>query len=64
MASCCLLKWSRPERKPPRIVVLAGPSAVGRSALVDRLVQQYPDKFGKTVSTTSRRPMEHEMDGR
>ncbi len=42
----------------------AGPSAVGRAALMQRLVSEYPDKFGVTVSHTSRRPREHEVHGR
>jgi guanylate kinase len=44
--------------------VLTGPSGVGRAALVNRLLTEYPDKFGATVSTTSRQPMAHEVDGK
>lgn len=64
VASCCLVKRSKPQRAPPRLVVLSGPSAVGRSRLVARLVADFPDKFGVTVSHTSRPPKEHEVDGR
>lgn len=64
LASCCLVKRSKPQRAPPRLVVLTGPSAVGRSQLIARLVAEFPDKFGVTVSHTSRPPMEHEVDGK
>ncbi len=40
-----------------------GPSAVGRAGLMRRLVSEYPDKFGLTVSHTSRPPREHEVHG-
>lgn len=64
VASCCLIKRSKPARAPPRLVVVTGPSAVGRSQLIARLMAEFPDKFGFTVSHTSRPPMEHEVDGR
>ena len=55
---------SLPPRPPPRVIVLAGPSAVGRGPLMKRLVAEFPDKFGLTVSHTTRRPREHEVHGR
>lgn len=64
VASLCLVKRSLPERPPPRLIVLAGPSAVGRGPLLRRLLAEFPDKFGATVSTTTRRPAEHEVQGR
>lgn len=64
LASCCLMRWSRPPRNPPRIVVVVGPSAVGRGPLLQRLVSEFPDKLGLTVSSTSRWPHAHEVDGR
>jgi hypothetical protein len=64
VASCCLIKRSSPPRMPPRLVVLTGPSAVGRAKLVARLIDEFPDKFGATISHTSRTPKEHEVDGR
>ncbi len=62
--TCCLVRRSKPERNPPRIVVLCGPGAVGRGPLARRLVGDGPDKFGITVSSTTRPPREHEVDGR
>lgn len=64
VVTCCLKRRSKPARNPPRIVVLCGPGAVGRGALARRLVAEHPDRFGATVSTTTRLPREHEVDGR
>eukprot|EP00879_Flechtneria_rotunda_P024046 GHRR01025468.1.p1 GENE.GHRR01025468.1~~GHRR01025468.1.p1 ORF type:complete len:822 (+),score=235.91 GHRR01025468.1:119-2584(+) len=64
VASCCLIRRSKPQRAPPRLVVLAGPSAVGRAQLVEQLMAEYPDKFAVTVSHTTRPPREHEVEGK
>lgn len=64
ISTCCLIKRSKPDRNPPRIIVLCGPSAVGRGPLMSRIVAEYPDKFAITISHTTRRPREHEVDGR
>lgn len=61
IATICLRKRAIPARAPPRIIVFTGPGAVGRSKLMRRLVDEYADKFGLPVSTTSRRPREHEV---
>eukprot|EP00798_Chlamydomonas_sp_ICE-L_P023777 gene23777-9336_t len=64
VATACIIKRALPERPPPRIIVLSGPSAVGRSKLVAKVLEEFPDKFGLTVSHTSRIPHEHESDGK
>lgn len=64
VVTCCLARRSKPDRAPPRIVVLCGPGAVGRGPLARRLVEELPDRFGLTVSSTTRLPKEHEVDGR
>lgn len=64
MGTVCLVKRSLPERPPPRIVVLVGPSGVGRGRLLDKLVEELPDKFGLTVSHTTRKPRYHEVNGK
>ncbi|WP_426705380.1 guanylate kinase [Corynebacterium auriscanis] len=46
-----------------RIVVLAGPSAVGKSTVVARLIQEVPGLFF-SVSMTTRDPRPGEVDGR
>lgn len=63
VAAVTLVKRALPERPPPRLIVLVGPSGVGRGALLQRLVGELPDKFGLTVSHTTRPPREHEVQG-
>ncbi|GIL93290.1 hypothetical protein Vretimale_15687 [Volvox reticuliferus] len=63
VAAVTLIKRALPERPPPRLIVLVGPSGVGRGALLRRLVNELPDKFGMTVSHTTRPPREHEVLG-
>ena len=50
-------------RMPARPLVLCGPSGVGKSTLVDRLKKEFPDAFGFSVSHTTRKPREGEVDG-
>jgi hypothetical protein len=64
IVTCCLKRRSKPDRNPPRIVVLCGPGPVGRGRLARQLVADYPDRFGMTISSTTRLPREHEVDGR
>ena len=45
------------------MVVLCGPSGVGKSTLIARLLADYPDKFGFSVSSTTRAPRTGEKDG-
>ncbi len=63
VAAVTIVKRALPERPPPRLLVLVGPSAVGRGPLLRRLVAEFPDKFGMTVSHTTRPPLEHEVHG-
>jgi len=44
-------------------VVISGPSAVGKGTLISKLMQDYPSKFGFSVSHTTRSPREKEIDG-
>jgi len=44
-------------------VIIVGPSGVGKSTLVDRLVAEHPGCFGYSVSHTTRGPREGEVDG-
>ena len=47
-----------------RPLVIAGPSGVGKGTLINQLTQfSYPDKFGFSVSYTTRAPREGEVDG-
>ena len=51
------------DRSPARLVVLAGPSAVGKSTVVNRLRDEVPDLFF-SVSMTTRAPRPGEVHGR
>ncbi|RIB12507.1 putative guanylate kinase [Gigaspora rosea] len=46
-----------------RPVVVSGPSGSGKSTLLKRLFQDYPNKFGFSVSHTTRSPRPNEKDG-
>jgi len=45
------------------LVVLCGPSGVGKSTLIARLLEDAPDKFGFSVSCTTRAPRAGEVAG-
>lgn len=47
----------------PPAVVIAGPSGVGKGTLVARLRDEFPDRFGFSVSHTTRAPRPGEADG-
>ncbi|KOB75940.1 Guanylate kinase, partial [Operophtera brumata] len=50
-------------QKGPRPLVLCGPSGSGKSTLLKRLLNEFPDKFGFSVSHTTRGPRPGEKDG-
>uniref|UniRef100_A0A0X3PYG6 Guanylate kinase n=2 Tax=Schistocephalus solidus TaxID=70667 RepID=A0A0X3PYG6_SCHSO len=47
-----------------RPVVLSGPSGAGKSTLLKRLTENFPTSFAFSVSYTSRKPREGEVDGK
>jgi guanylate kinase len=47
----------------PRLFILCGPSGTGKSVLLKRLFLKHGNKFGFSVSHTSRKPREGEIDG-
>lgn len=50
-------------QKGPRPLVLCGPSGSGKSTLLKRLLKEFPDKFGFSISHTTRSPRPGEKDG-
>ncbi|KZT56876.1 guanylate kinase [Calocera cornea HHB12733] len=47
-----------------RPLVMSGPSGTGKSTLLKRLFDEFPDKFGFSVSHTTRAPRPGEEDGK
>lgn len=50
-------------QKGPRPLVICGPSGSGKSTLLKRLLKEFPDMFGFSVSHTTRSPRPGEKDG-
>ncbi len=46
-----------------KLIVISGPSGVGKSTLLKRLFASYSEKIGFSVSYTSRNPRNNEVDG-
>jgi guanylate kinase len=47
----------------PRVVVLSAPSGGGKTTISRALLRRYPERFGYSVSATTRRPRAGERDG-
>lgn len=47
----------------PRIVVLSAPSGGGKTTIAKAVRDRYPDRFGFSVSATTRKPRAAERDG-
>ncbi|CAG9856134.1 unnamed protein product [Phyllotreta striolata] len=46
-----------------RALIVCGPSGVGKSTMVARILDEFPDSFGFSVSHTTRKPRPGERDG-
>jgi len=44
-------------------IIILGPSGVGKSTLIKKLYNKYPDRFGFSVSYTTRAPRKGEQHG-
>lgn len=49
--------------KTLRAIVFCGPSGSGKSTLVNRIMDDFPNKFGFSTSHTTRKPRPGEIDG-
>jgi guanylate kinase len=47
----------------PRVVIVSAPSGAGKTTITRRLVALHPDRFGLSVSATTRQPRAGERDG-
>ena len=47
----------------PRPVVVCGPSGVGKGTLINKLMAEFPETFGFSVSHTTRAPRPGETNG-
>lgn len=48
----------------PKLIVFCGPSGSGKSTLVAKMMAEFPEKFGFSVSHTTRHPRPGEIDGK
>ncbi|SCV05644.1 LANO_0H12024g1_1 [Lachancea nothofagi CBS 11611] len=46
-----------------RPIILSGPSGSGKSTILKKLLEEFPDKFGFSVSSTTRKPRAGEVPG-
>jgi guanylate kinase len=51
------------EDKKRVVVVIAGPSGVGKTTLVNLLKKRHPERFVSAVTHTTRQPRDNEVDG-
>lgn len=50
--------------KPGQLVIISGPSGVGKSTIVRELVRRFPGRLRLSISATTRPPRPGEVDGR
>ncbi|AAS52989.1 AER309Wp [Eremothecium gossypii ATCC 10895] len=48
----------------PRPIVISGPSGAGKSTLLKKLFAEFPERFGFSVSSTTRAPRPGEVQGK
>ncbi|KAF2018054.1 guanylate kinase [Aaosphaeria arxii CBS 175.79] len=53
-----------PTASSPTPIVISGPSGTGKSTILNRLFEEHPNKFGFSVSHTTRQPRGAEQHGK
>jgi len=56
--------WEPDKRPPSCAIALAGPSGVGKSTVIKKLMARHPNVFGFSLSVTTRPPRAGEVDGK
>ena len=49
--------------KKKNILIIEGPSGVGKDTIMDTLIERYPDKFGKPINACTRQMRQNERQG-
>lgn len=57
------VKGSVEVKENEKVLVIAGPSGVGKSTLIHRLMEEFPGRFAYSVSHTTRERREGEVNG-
>jgi len=47
-----------------KVLVVVGPSGVGKGTLIGKIREEYPDKFSFKISHTTRNPRDGEVHGK
>ena len=63
VVTCNLKKMATPTKAPPRMLVLCGPEGAGKELVSEYLESEFKG-MGCCVSHTTRRPKQHEVDGK
>jgi guanylate kinase len=50
--------------KVNKVLVVVGPSGVGKGTLIGKIREEYPEKFAFKISHTTRKPRDGEVDGK
>ena len=56
--------WTGSLAQKPRVIVVSGPSASGKTTLMELLLKEFPNNFQASVSTTTRKQRPGEVDGK
>jgi guanylate kinase len=51
------------EAPSPIILIIIGPAGSGKTTLCERLLEEFPDRIARVVTTTTRQPRPGEIDG-